>query len=234
MSGVPWASDIEEPGIEALSISDVINRIEHLNEGIALFWSRSEGWAPASAANLLGKSRLDWQVSLSGSLRNWVRDPCHPLTSGDLILAWVNLGSLVEGTIKTLLSVFYNDFAGDIENLKKSGAYDHKKQKIKEPDGLTIDALRKYCELCSLLEQDGLDLVGLVQSRRNAVHAFKNKPIGNDEELQNSIRRYLVLLRHVHGCFPYPDGHRPPTEVGKQPINTKQKPGAAHTAPGFA
>jgi hypothetical protein len=46
------------------------------------------------------RSRLDWQVSLSSSLRNWVRDPLTALSDGDLILAWTNLGALIEGTLK--------------------------------------------------------------------------------------------------------------------------------------
>ena len=46
--------------------------------------------APIEAAGLLNKARLDWQVSLSSSLRNWLRDPPGVLSDGDLILAWTN------------------------------------------------------------------------------------------------------------------------------------------------
>ena len=51
--------------IDTLSIEEVIDRIERLNTQLAAFWSKSDGWAPAHVAGLLGKSRLDWQVSLS-------------------------------------------------------------------------------------------------------------------------------------------------------------------------
>ena len=55
--------------IDEMAITEVIDRIESLNNGIAKFWSKSDGWAPVAAAGLLGKSRLDWQTSLSGALR---------------------------------------------------------------------------------------------------------------------------------------------------------------------
>ena len=55
--------------VDTMAIGEVIDRIDGLNRGIAKFWSKSEGWAPVAAAGLLGKSRLDWQASLSRSLR---------------------------------------------------------------------------------------------------------------------------------------------------------------------
>lgn len=119
--------------IDATAIAEVVDRIETSNQGIAKFWSKSDGWAPVAAAGLLGKSRLDWQASLSGSLRLWMREPSNALTPAELILAWANLGSLVEGTIKTLLSVWYETYKADIDNLKKANAYDSVKQVAHAP-----------------------------------------------------------------------------------------------------
>ncbi len=89
--------------IDTLTIAEVIDRIERLNTQLAAFWSKSDGWAPAHVAGLLGKSRLDWQVSLSGTLRLWVKrsQMYTKLSAGELILAWANLGSLLEGSVKT-------------------------------------------------------------------------------------------------------------------------------------
>jgi hypothetical protein len=81
--------------------TEIVQRITKLNSGIQKFWSKSHGWAPVEAAGLLAKSRLDWQVSLSKTLTLWLQK--KPLTPGELILAWSNLGSLVEGTLKTFL-----------------------------------------------------------------------------------------------------------------------------------
>lgn len=93
-----FVKKIAPKSIDAMAIAEVVDRVETLNQGIAEFWSKSDGWAPVAAAGLLGKSRLDWQASLSGSLRLWMREPPNALTPAELILAWANLGSLVEGT----------------------------------------------------------------------------------------------------------------------------------------
>ena len=106
--------------------SEIIACIELQNRNLARFWNAANGWAPIEAAGLLSKARLDWQVSLSSSLRNWLRDPPNVLSDGDLILAWTNLGALIEGTLKLFLSVYYKNFQADVENLKAAGAFDHK------------------------------------------------------------------------------------------------------------
>ncbi|HJU20623.1 MAG TPA: hypothetical protein VJ770_29590 [Stellaceae bacterium] len=198
--------------IDQMAITEVIDRIESLNKGIAKFWSKSNGWAPVAAAGLLGKSRLDWQASLSGSLRLWVRDPADALTPAELILAWANLGSLIEGTIKTLLSVWYETYKGDIENLKEANAYDYSKQAAHSPDGLGLEKLRVYCKARGLFGADSDALVELVQQRRNAIHAFKDRSIGNGLEFQNAVRGYLALLRNVNARLPYPDDIYAPRE----------------------
>lgn len=191
--------------VTELPTLEVVGRIEKLNSQLARFWSRSNGWAPIAAAELLGKSRLDWQVSLASSLRLWIRDSVQPLTPAELILAWANLGSLIEGTIKLFLSVYYETFKADIDNLKRANAYNQKKQEAFSPDGLTLETLRQYCALREILDEKDLALVQLVQQRRNAIHAFKDRPIGNDVEFQLSVRNYLQMLRNVNARLPYPD-----------------------------
>jgi hypothetical protein len=195
-----------------MAIGEVVDRIESLNGGITKFWSKSDGWAPVAAAGLLGKSRLDWQASLSGSLRLWIREPANALTPGELILAWANLGSLIEGTIKTLLSVWYETYKADVENLKKANAYDKAKRRAHAPDGLGLEQLRNYCKAQKLLGVAGDKLVGLVQQRRNAIHAFQDRTIGDGIEFQGAVRSYLALLRAVNDRLPYPDEVYEPRE----------------------
>jgi hypothetical protein len=184
--------------------SEIIARIESLNRKLAGFWKAAHGWAPIEAAGLLSKARLDWQVSLSSSLRNWLRDPPAALSDGDLILAWTNLGALIEGTLKLFLSVYYNDFQADVENLKAAGAFDHKAQASKSPDGLTLEPLRKYAAARDLIGASGDALVKLVQERRNAIHAFKDRPIGDGTEFWEAVHDYLDMLGDVDDRLPYP------------------------------
>jgi len=200
---------IDEPDWLALNnempIQQVVERIEILNANLARFWSAAHGWAPLEAAGLLSKSRLDWQVSLSASLRLWLREPPDSLSDGELILAWANLGSLIEGTLKLLLSVYYNDFRKDVDNLKLAGAYDKKKKAPLPPDGLTLEPLRRYVLARALIGSSGDTLVKHVQDRRNAIHAFKDRPIGDGAEFQAALRNYLEMLSAIGERLPYPD-----------------------------
>jgi hypothetical protein len=189
---------------DEIPVHQVVERIESLNRALVQFWKAAHGWAPLEAAGLLSKSRLDWQVSLSSPLHLWRRELLNSLTDGELILAWANLGSLIEGTLKLFLSVYYEDFQKDVVNLKKAGAYDHKKKVCMSPDGLTLDRLRKYILAATIFTADSNTPVQLVQDRRNAIHAFKDCPIGSGAEFWEAVRAYLDLLHDVEGRPPYP------------------------------
>lgn len=183
---------------------DLVGEIISLNKKCAAFWSDAYGWAPPEAAELLSKSRLDWQVSLSETLRLWIGGHDRPMTDGQLILAWANLGALVEGTLKLMLSVYYRDFVVDIEALKASNAFDHKKQQHKAPDGLTLETLRKFIVKKELFDSEAEEFLEKVQMRRNAIHAYKDRTIGDPDEYQIAVGYYLKFLREVEGRLPYP------------------------------
>ena len=91
------------------NIAATIDKIVERNSRIRAFWSSAHGWAPGEAADLLSRSRLDLQVSMSETLHYW-SDRSGP---GDLVLGWANVGALVEGTLKFFLAVFYRDYMAD-------------------------------------------------------------------------------------------------------------------------
>ncbi len=101
-----------------LKSSSTIDIIIDINEGLREFWSSAKGWAPIETSELLTKSRLDWQVDLSYCLRMWLSED-NRTTEGHLILAWANLGSLIEGTLKLFISVWYEHCKSDINAVKK-------------------------------------------------------------------------------------------------------------------
>lgn len=51
------------------SAEETVKRIIKLTEGLTNFWKSSRAWAPIEAAELLTKSRLDWQASLARQLK---------------------------------------------------------------------------------------------------------------------------------------------------------------------
>jgi len=184
-------------------ILDVIQQIIQKNDGLARFWSSAHGWAPLEAAQLLTKSRLDRQVSLSRTLTLWVPPAAHAAASdadGRLILGWVNLGSLLEGSLKWFLSVYYEGYKNDINAIRdKAGV-------TKDPDGVTLEPLRQFFERSVWTPSDKwAKWIAGVQQRRNAIHSYKHRELGTLHELEASIREYWNLLDDLNGRVPYPD-----------------------------
>jgi hypothetical protein len=142
-----------------------------------------------------------------------MRTPPDRLEDGELILAWANLGSLTEGTMKLFLSVFYHDYQKDIDGLKAARAYHHKKQAPISPDGLSLDVMKVYFKNRKLLGAEIDTYVELVQQRRNATHAYRDRPIGDDQEFQAAVLSYLKMLREVNARLPYPGDIYVPREI---------------------
>lgn len=104
-------------------LNNVQNEIIRVNRWLAEFWSNSHGWAPYTATELMSKSRLDNQVALSFTLKIWLEQEEKQGENGRLILAWANLGALIEGTLKLFLCAYYEDYSADLQ------AYRDKKSK---------------------------------------------------------------------------------------------------------
>ncbi|HII99393.1 MAG TPA: hypothetical protein HA272_09135 [Methanoregula sp.] len=193
-----------------MPIEEVVNRIVKLNDGLRYFWTNAGGWAPIEAAQLLSKSRLDWQVSLSRSLKIWLEVPSADENDGRLILAWANLGSLAEGTMKLFLSVHFVDYQNDIEPIKE------KNGNLIDPDVLHLGRMRHFFKkrIWSNRDFDWDAWIQKIQQRRNAIHAYKDKDIGTFDEFFVDVRQYLIFLQEMNSGLPYPDsGYRPREEL---------------------
>ncbi len=178
-----------------MDINKTIDKIISYNSQLAKFWSKSHGWAPVEAADLMSKSRLDRQVDLSKCLKLWFES--DNLDDGKLILAWTNLGCLVEGNLKLFLSVYFNDYKKDINAIKG------KKGKLIEPDSLALEKLKQFFVRNNLLTKKWIDFIDFIQKRRNAIHAFKDREIGDFEEFKIYVKLYNEFIRSFN--LPYPD-----------------------------
>lgn len=159
------------------------------------FWCNG-GWAPKEASQILSNAMLRWQTSLAWQLSRWLNGS----SDGELILAWANLGALVEGQLKLFLCVYYNDYKNDPITTKKG--------KVKEPDGSILEELRQFYE--RKLWKTGKSwspYVKFVQSKRNAIHAFKGRDIGTFGEWLDMLPYHLTFVRHIGGGLPYPEGY---------------------------
>jgi hypothetical protein len=209
---------------EPLSYSneEVIERIIKLTEGLAEFWSSSNGWAPIKAADLMSKSRLDWQASLARTLKVFNTEDIKK-EEGGLILAWANLGSLTEGVLKLFLSVWHSDYEASALKSTLKG-YTDKSGNLIDPDILMLEKLRVFFEKEIYpkktrdiwKEQGRLDIINWIlkiQQRRNAIHAYKHREIGNFDEFFIELKNFLIFMRRLTDTFPYPDEYMyKPTE----------------------
>jgi hypothetical protein len=185
-----------------------------LTEGLSSFRQSSQGWSPIASAELLTKSRLDWQSSLARQLK-FLLAPKNTAKSGALILAWVTLGSLTEGTMKLFLSVHYQHY--QVKSLKDDiKAIKDRNGNLIEPDSLELEKLRVFFSHRLYTgwvrdswkitgENDWIDWALKIQQRRNAIHAFKDREIGSFQEFHEELKNYLLFLRKLTDTFPYLD-----------------------------
>lgn len=187
-----------------LSLEELCSRIAKLTCGMMDFWKSAHEWAPIEAAGLLSVSMLEWQSSLSESLRRWI----YAETDGDLILAWANLGALVEGQLNLFLSVYYKDYAADADAIRD------RRGKTTNPARTTIEPLRQF--FVGRIWTDGTNwdaYVSLVQQRRNAIHAFRERELGSFQEWRDALRTHLSFVRDINDRVPYPDSIYKPRET---------------------
>ena len=176
------------------SPEELCSRIAILTSCIMDFWSDG-GWASQEATKLLDESMLRWQASLAKSLARWI----DATSEGDLILAWANLGALVEGQLKLFLCVYYDDYKRDVEAIRKRGL-------LIDPDGCMLEGLRQF--FVKRIWDVGTNwnpYVKMVQDRRNAIHAFQHRDIGTLQDWTEALRLHLPFVRDTAGSLPYPD-----------------------------
>src|SRR5579885_850253 len=111
-----------------------IDKIVRVTDAQVAFWRRAHGWAPLTAAGLLSKARLDWQSALARTLRDYSKQPKNDAEDGRLILGYVTLRALAEGTLKLFFTVWYDDYAADVDAIVKGG-------KLINPDEVKFDSL---------------------------------------------------------------------------------------------
>lgn len=176
----------------------LIKAIVEEHDNIKQFWSKAHGWAPDEAAELLAKSRLDWLLSLSHCLHLWL-----PATSEDhdgrLILAWANLGALVEGSLKFFLCVYLNDYRRNpVTKNQRLGPLD--------PDSLQLQDLKIFYEKHVWPEKSSWNAwIEKIIQRRNSMHAFKTKEVDDFYEFNVKLNEYLEFIADLFGRLPYPD-----------------------------
>ena len=92
----------------------------------------------------------------------------------------------------------------------------NKRNGLIDPDELKLENLRCFFakqvysdEIRAIWKKEGkLDLIDWVlkiQQRRNAVHAFKSRDIGDFNEFFQELKNFLIFMRRITNSLPYPD-----------------------------
>jgi len=110
------------------------------------------------------------------------------------------LGALVEGTMKWFLSVYYSDYKDDIDALR------NRHGDVVSPDGQSLEPLRQFFRK-KVWENTDIwnDWVLKIQQRRNAIHAYRDRDLGNHSELIDDVIEYSKFLSEKNSRVPYPD-----------------------------
>lgn len=142
--------------------------------------------------------RLDWTPSLARSLRRWT----HPqvLPDGDLIFAWANLGSILESSLRLFLGVYITDYHNSLEDLEAINAIQQNGANQGQPyppSSLQFEKIRQLISRREIFPTDDLAMIGLIQSRRNAIHAL--------DEFRATVSRYRIFIAELASRLPYPD-----------------------------
>lgn len=190
------------------TVDDIIRFNTHIRD----FWSAAHGWAPPDAARLLGRSRLDWQVSLSRTLLLWQEPHAEDESEGRLILAWANLAALAEGTLKWFLCVHEANYA-ESPLIARHG---YRAGEPLDPDQPMLAELIGFftARVWSPDQNERWTpwLDGL-RRRRNAIHAFQDRDLGTWAEFHDGVEHYRNLLQDLDAQVPYPDEYAYPVSA---------------------
>lgn len=178
-----------------------ITRLEAWHKKVLHHWADGAcGWAPEVASEILARSRLDRQTSLCSCLRLWLDVPVEAQRDGHLVLAWANLGSLVEGSMKFFLSVFAHDYA--------NGNPIQRRGRVLDPDELGFEQLRQFFnrDVWVQPQQTWDTWLEAVQRRRNAIHAYRDREVGSHDEFLSAIVGFGEFADVLDGQVPWFEG----------------------------
>ena len=169
------------------------------------------------------KIMLDWQVSLTDSLEYWISLGDN-ISTGDLILARINIGILIETWLKIFFTIYSYDYASDESDIIRN--YKKKKVGIKKLSlngsiqffTSKIDPVLFYqkCptqeDLCRLIgEKETTDLLqyreneikcyksfiewlNRIRNTRNSVHSFTYREIGTYHDFIKDTIKFNAFL----------------------------------------
>ena len=155
---------------------------------------------------------LNWQKDLTKSLKHWI-DLGDTISSGDLILARVNLGMLTENLLKIFFTIYHIDYENDKSKIlyKKTKKYNVKELSF---DRSLLKLTRTFTkeeidDIKELRNKEMLDFENFgiwlnnIRCKRNAVHSFAYTEIGSYRDFIKDVIKYNAFLDIIIEQLPY-------------------------------
>lgn len=183
------------------STDDACDLIIEVSAKWAAFWPTSHGWAPSIAADLMKQELMDRQLEMARALKNWPKRLLEEDSQGELVLAWTNLGSVIEGALKVYMCVFYSDWLNDADVPIKKG-------KRKTPDGSKIGAtfneIIYFVDDKNLFKEDEIEFIKFVQRQRNLIHPLKMGIVKGRKQFEEAVIHTAALHHDIDLRLPDP------------------------------
>jgi len=191
-------------------------KMKVLTNNFIVLWQHIDGIAPPSVEEKFAKAMLKWLGCLTDTLDLWI-NKVDNMTEGELILARVNLGALVECWLKMFYCAYYEDYLKEPLQKKKKG-----KNIVVEPEKLSFEQLKQFgIDKLYKKNSDRYNWINSVQDKRNAVHLLKYREIGTPTLFVNDVIEYCTFVNDMYSSFPsiedcidncdgtYPYGYQP-------------------------
>ena len=173
-------------------------KLQIQTNNMVLVWEKTWEIAPDIVADKLDAAMLKWMSELTDTLKIWI-DKGSSMTDGELILAWTNMGALVESWLKFFYCVYYADYVKNPFIKTKKG-----KQYLVEPNDMKFEDLKNFSK--GKLWEDETDpmyvWVDKVQHYRNAVHAFNYRNIGSATEYLTDMEEFYKFVNYILNHLP--------------------------------
>lgn len=185
-----------------MSYESDVQDIYVIQTGLSELFSNARGWGGDASVDLLEAANLDLMPSLAKALLHWPTN--SDLSPGELVLAWANLGSIQESSLRLFLAVYLTDFQDDAELLASLKAtYDGQ---LANPGNIAMEKMRQYIGKRKLFTAEDRRMIHIVQMRRNAIHSFAKKELGSPIEFASAVRWYRTFIARIATTLPSPDG----------------------------
>lgn len=159
-----------------------------------LLWKDVYGIASNASATKLYKAMLEWQKELTDTLEIWINKGLD-MSTGELILARANLGSVVESWLKFFYCVYYDDY-------RKKPIID--KRKMIEPENAKFEDLIDFSTGKLWADSDSPEYLwaDTVRYKRNAIHSFKYRDIGTPQDFLDDMNHLYDFVDNILSYLP--------------------------------